>query len=428
MRTFLRLSFSALLVAIAAHADSRDAGTPALADLATATDGVALATPGFVFDGKFKDAIEFFKPHDDGNGRSCATCHRPEDNFSLTPATVEARYQALQARRKYNPNADDPLFRSIDADDFKEDFTTLRTKALVRVVVPLPQNVKLADDPAATSVALWRAVPTVINAGLSAPYQYDGRLATLKLQALSAMQTHGEVTREPKQKVLQRLEAFQRHLFSSPGVRKLANALEHGAPPPDPTPHLNALERAGKSTFEQFCTSCHGGPTQTVNADARFLPVAQRGPAVGAQPFVNIFVQTPRPPAPFFNGLPSANLLARTYLVTAPDGKTVTSVVTTDPGRGLISGDIRDFGRLDVPTLFGVSKKAPYFHDNSAATLEQVIQQYQALFGFIKFLEETQDFFAPPGANGEGCAQGTCGIKPIPEAEIPGLLAFLRKL
>jgi cytochrome c peroxidase len=286
----------------------------------------------------------------------------------------------------------------------------------------------LADDPAATSVALWRAVPTVMNTGFTAPFQNDGRLATLKTQALEAMRTHGEVTREPKQKVLQRLDAFQRHLFSSVRVRELANALENGASPPDPTPHLNALERAGKATFEQFCTSCHGGPTQTVNTDARFLPVAQRGPFPGAQPFVNIFVQTPRPPGPFFNGLPSANLAPRTYLVTLPDGKTVTSVVTTDPGRGLISGDIRDFGRLDVPTLFGVSKTAPYFHDNSAATLEQAIQQYQALFGFIEFLEKTQDFFAPPGANGEGCAQGACGIKPIPEAEIPGLLAFLKKL
>ena len=102
---------------------------------------------GFVFDGTLQDVIEFFTPHKSGNGRSCATCHRPEDHFGLTPTTVEARYQALQARRQYDPHADDPLFRSIDADDFDQDFTTLRTKALVRVVLPLPLNVTLADDP-----------------------------------------------------------------------------------------------------------------------------------------------------------------------------------------------------------------------------------------------------------------------------------------
>jgi hypothetical protein len=96
------------------------------------------------------DAIEFFRPHKTGNGRSCATCHRPEDNFALTPATVEARYQAWQARRRHDSSADDPLFRSIDADDFDQDFTTLRTKALVRVALPLAANVKLEDDPTAT--------------------------------------------------------------------------------------------------------------------------------------------------------------------------------------------------------------------------------------------------------------------------------------
>jgi hypothetical protein len=72
---------------------------------------------GFIYDGTIKDALEFFKPHKSGNGRACATCHRPEDNFALTPATVEARYQALQARRKIDPTADDPLFRPIDADE-----------------------------------------------------------------------------------------------------------------------------------------------------------------------------------------------------------------------------------------------------------------------------------------------------------------------
>lgn len=389
--------------------------------------GHALHSPaGFVFDGKFKDALEFFTPHRSGNGRSCATCHRPEDHFGLTPATVEARYQALQARRQHDPQADDPLFRSIDADDFDQDFTTLRTKALVRVVLPLPSNVRLADAPEATTVAVWRAVPTVMNAGLTAPYQADGSLGTLEEQALSAMHAHSEITHEPRARILKRFSEFQQHLFSSPGVRRLARALEAGDLLPDPDPPLNALERQGKITFGQFCATCHGGPTQTVNTDARFLPVPQRGPLPAAQAFVNIFVQTPRPPGPFFNGRPAANLPARPYIVTLPNG-TQQTVVTSDPGRGLITGDIREFGRFDEPTLFGVSKTAPYFHDHSAATLEQVVEHYQAMFRFIQFLDDTQGFFAPE-MHGQGCDRGQCGIVPIPESLIPGLLAYLKKL
>jgi cytochrome c peroxidase len=28
---------------------------------------------------------------------------------------------------------------------------------------------------------------------------------------------------------------------------------------------------------------------------------------------------------------------------------------------------------FDIPTLYGISKTAPYFHDNSGATLEDVV-------------------------------------------------------
>ena len=78
-----------------------------------------------------KGALNFFLPFPGGNGRSCATCHVPDDGFSLSPTTVEARWQRLQSLRRLFPKADDPLFRSIDADDGKEDFTLLRTRALI---------------------------------------------------------------------------------------------------------------------------------------------------------------------------------------------------------------------------------------------------------------------------------------------------------
>ena len=54
-----------------------------------------------------------------GNGRSCADCHMPTSQFQLAPADVEFRYRLLQLERLFNRNADDPLFRPIDADDFR---------------------------------------------------------------------------------------------------------------------------------------------------------------------------------------------------------------------------------------------------------------------------------------------------------------------
>jgi cytochrome c peroxidase len=386
--------------------------------------------PGPVYDGRLLDALQFFLPHAGGNGRSCATCHRPEDGFGLTPATVEARYQRLLALRRENPSADDPLFRSIDADDLGHDFTTLRTKGLVRVRLPLAPNVVIADDPTARSVLVWRAVPTVMNTRLTAPFQAEGRQATLPDQAVAAMHEHSEIAADADGRVLTRLARFQEHLFSSGRVLRLARAWTTGGVLPSTDPPLTELERQGKTTFAEFCGKCHGGPTQTVNADGTFLPVPQRGPLPGAQAFVNVFVQTPRVPPgppvpPFFDGLPTANLEERTYIVTLPNGATQT-FVTSDPGRGAVTGDAREFGRFDVPTLFGVAQTAPYFHDNSAATLEDVVRHYQRVFELLTYFAD-RNLFAPP-IDGQGCSAADCTFRPLPDADVAALLAYVRRL
>lgn len=413
-----------------------DASTrEALAGLSSSRAG---GGAGLHYSGSIRDAIEFFRPHAGGNGRSCATRHRPEDHFALTPATVEARWQALQRRKQFDADADDPLFRPIDADDFAGDFTTLRTKALVRVTLPLPANVKRADDASATTVSVWRAVPTVINAKLTAPFQHDGREATLEAQALSAMRAHSQVASDPSPRTLTRIAEFQRHLFSSKRIERVSRALDRGVEPPSSDPPLDALEQQGRKTFETFCATCHGGATQTRNTDARFLPTFARGPLpAGAQAFVNIFVGTPRPPPPglpppapptprFFDGLPTAGLAELPFRVTLPTQVEV-AAVTSDAGRGLVTGDFREFGRFDVPTLFGIAHTAPYFHDNSASDLDAVIEHYQAMFRFLEFLDVEGGLFAPE-ANGQGCAAGTCGFKPIPDGEIDALKAYLQAL
>ena len=102
------------------------------------------------------------------------------DSFQLSPASVEARFQLLQWRRRWNPDADDPLFRPIDADDFRtngenaSDFSNLRQNGLVRITFPLPPNIRLIDpatnQPSSeTEVDVWRTVPTVNDVALTGP-------------------------------------------------------------------------------------------------------------------------------------------------------------------------------------------------------------------------------------------------------------------
>jgi len=53
---------------------------------------------------------------------------------------------------------------------------------------------------------------------------------------------------------------------------------------------------------------------------------------------------------------------------------------TTDPGWGLVTGRCADVGKFKVPTLRGLAGRPPYFHDGSAATLEDVVDSYDRRF------------------------------------------------
>jgi cytochrome c peroxidase len=50
--------------------------------------------------------------------------------------------------------------------------------------------------------------------------------------------------------------------------------------------------------------------------------------------------------------------------------------VYADPGRNLITGNESDKGKFKVPTLRNIELTAPYMHDGSIATLEDVLKHY----------------------------------------------------
>jgi len=384
-----------------------------------------------------------------GNGRACADCHMPLNSFQLSPAAVEARYQSLQFRLRFDPKADDPLFRPIDADDFRtnganaSNYTTLRTNGLIRITLPLPPNVKLID-PATnqpsneTFVDVWRAVPSVNNVALTGPdghvfvnrgpnpgggYQLDARISTLQDQALSAFVNHAEVQKAPSQAMLDDLAAFELTLFSSPGMRALATAVSQGITPlPDPDPPLNTLEQQGKTVFQRACAVCHGGPGQSTTSSllaARFADINTACPRP---------VDTVSPPRFVFEACSeSIAKKVRTYEFTLADGTKVRRA-SSDPGRALLTGfvggpaPLDDWNKLDVPGLRGIGQTAPYFHNNSAATLEEVVDHYIQFFNFV---EAT----SPPGVVPPVASTDGVHFDRIPKPdERAALIAYLRKL
>jgi cytochrome c peroxidase len=354
-----------------------------------------------------KGLVQFFAPFPGGNGRACATCHRPEDGFGLKPSTVEKVFRR-------NPN--DPLFRSIDADDHAQDFTTLRTKALIRVGIKLPSNVKLTSDPTATQVDFFRAVPSIWNVATTAPYQMDGRIANLEDQALAALQGHMEIVGNPNPDFLRNVAEFQAHFFTSRSAADLARGLASGSSElPDTDGNLSAVEQQGKVVAQKFCLPCHGGPTQTVSTpgSALFFPPFTGAPGTVIPKFGNAVVSGPPPswfPLPVITHDPSRAMPTRNFTVTNPDGTTQVRE-SSDPGRLLISGTPSDFNRFDVPPLRGISKTAPYFHDNRAHTIEEVVDHYQALFSGFK---------NPP--------INSTLVKAMPDADVAPLIAYLKKI
>ncbi|HTL44383.1 MAG TPA: hypothetical protein VL262_08570 [Vicinamibacterales bacterium] len=438
MKPSTALSAAAVVLMSVAIIHARSAGdAPSVTQ--TANEDAARGFKAFI-DGRL-DGLN-------GNGRACSDCHMPTDEFQLSPASVEQRFRIFMLRRAHNPDADDPLFRPIDADDFRvngdqaSDFSTLRQHALVRVTLPLPSNVSVVDPatnrPSTQRFAdVWRMVPSVENVALTGPdfqnpwfrepnrtggYQLDARMETLQDQALGALVNHAQVQGVPSSAMLDDLAAFERGLFTSPQVRMLADAVAAGAAElPDPDPPLSPLEEQGKAVFNRACAQCHGG----AGLSTAQSPVLR---------YHDIATQCPRPvdtvvPARF-NFVPcdpGISKNARTFEITLADGTKIRRT-TDDPGRALLTGFVGgaatadDWNKFDVPGLRGISRTAPYFHNNSAATLEDVVNHY------IEFFKRVRAN-APPGTVPPvASTDGVHFDRPPTPAEMAALVAYLKVL
>ena len=252
--------------------------------------------------------------------------------------------------------------------------------ANVLVEVPLPPNVRLADDPAARTVVVRRGVPSTLNTpALDPVLMWDGREPDLQTQAQHAIRGHAQAAEEPGADDLQRIAEFERSkdFFSSEALRRFAD----GGPAPELPEGQTEAERRGRRFFVDAadpadlkvgsCAACHSGPM--LNQTNRFLPL----PVPPGTRFQNVLVSE----------LNTAANPVRTFIFTGADGAE-TIVNSPDPGRALVTGDPRLFpfdslNAFKIPTLWGAARTAPYFHDNSAKTLEEMMAHYAKFFAVV---------------------------------------------
>ncbi len=304
----------------------------------------------------------FFHETFAGNGRTCATCHDPTNEFSMSPQAARTRYEA---------DPTDPLFRPIDSDDGRgNSYGMILDHALFKVTIPLPPGIILLDTPSVRSITVLRGVPSIANVALTAPYQVDGRAPTLQDQARGAINGHMQASRKPTFRELDALATFEREMFYPLRLRSLRDATSP-LPAGFSRPVLSQAALRGKDSFDLHCARCHSGELADRQAD----------PANSH--FQNVFVSDHN----------SLNLPLIRLGFRRPDGSVV-ETVTPDPGLAAITGDIHDLNKFDTPSLRGVKHTAPYFHDNSSDTLEDVIEHYNEHFQFQIGGQELDDLLA----------------------------------
>jgi hypothetical protein len=122
----------------------------------------------------------------------------------------------------------------------------------------------------------------------------------------------------------------------------------------------------GQTVVHGHCTTCHNTPNIGSHSEFRMIDLGLTGPERRS------------------GDVP---------LITLRNKTTGETRQTTDVGRAISSGLWADVGKFKVPTLRGVGARAPYFHDGSAESLEDVLDFYEGRFG-VDFQGQKKDIIA----------------------------------
>jgi len=348
-----------------------------------------------------------------GNGRTCLTCHSKETGtFSLS--------DVQRIIDKADP--DDPFLIHDALDEDGIGTTRVQAHGTIRVTIPLPPWLSLADDPGATHVSVFRGTPSTMNTpALDPVLNHDGRAPNLQEQAREAIHGHAQNTIEPTAAELDAIAEFQRtdpRFFSSPALKRFAAT---GAPPDLPL-GITPAEQRGRTFLvdapfsppskKGICALCHSGPMLNMVNQAH-SSFSNGSPPVGAR-FINTGVAI----------VNASNNPVRTWIVNDRINPVVTIL---SPDVGLLLDPTpatppptvipRAFfaSLFKIPTLWGVADTAPYFHDNGAKTLRDAVAHYQRFFNFT----EEQD---PVGSRSLG------GLITLTDDDVDDIVAYLQLL
>src|SRR5690348_14134671 len=209
--------------------------------------------------GRIDTSNPFFKSLG-SNGRTCDSCHRQAEGWTITPAEIQRRFNAT--------NGLDPIFALVDGADSpladvstlaarESAFSMLLNRGVIRVGLPMPANAEFTlaavDDPygyaSAAQLSLFRRPLPSTNLIWDSGVMWDGRetfapfkppmdegldredvRSSLASQALHAILGHEQATAPPDQATLDAIVDFESHLTTAQFSDRLAGMLdERGA-------------------------------------------------------------------------------------------------------------------------------------------------------------------------------------------------------
>ena len=367
------------------------------------------------------------------NDRSCASCHDAADGWSVTPAHLQQRFNDTQGT--------DPIFRTVDGANCPSDdvstfaaatsaYSQLLNHGLIRMTLPVPANAEFSivaiNDPyqcpetTATSPALYRRPLPSTNLKFLNGIMWDGREPDLKTQALDATLVHTQPSGPPTDAQLQQIVNFESSLFTAQSVDSLAGSLTapgaNGGPVFLSTQPFSAGINSGTGfdpnafTLYTSWATASGSNSAAQQSIARGEMLFNSFPMriTGVPGFNDVLGQTqvmgtcttchntPNVGSSstfemmdIGTASPKANLPA--YLILCNDS---TQLVTTDPGRAMVTGKCADISKVKVPSMRGLAARAPYFHNGTADTLLDVVNFYDQRFGMLLTDDQKADLVA----------------------------------
>lgn len=392
------------------------------------------------------------------NGRTCNTCHISTSAWSVSPADVQAKFNATQGT--------DPIFRTNDGSNCpsadvstvsarRKAYSLLLQKALIRISLNVPANADFQiisiQDPyncpetTPATPALYRRPLPAANLGFLSTIMWDGRetvFGAIPKKSINLSQSLMNQGRDattghaqglpPTNDQLAQIASFETALYTTQANDQRAGSLSASGATGGPqnlikqsffvgindslggdpsgatfTSKVFSLYDAWRNSSSPYRASVARGEDLFNTLPIPITGVAGLNDALGQNVIMGTCTtchDTPNAGDHSFS-VPLA-IGTTAYPVLAPldiSGLPVYSVKclstgnivqVTDIGRAMITGQCVDVGKLKGPILRGLAARAPYFHNGSAATLDDAVEFYNHRFDLNLTPQQKSDLVA----------------------------------